>query len=69
MPAEDKKWQIESDARTLKEAAMIHADPKRHEAAMAMMTKEMDAMKQMEESMKDPEGKAKKRFPGTYKEE
>lgn len=63
MTDDDAKWQAESDASTLKNAAMIHADPKRHKAAMEIMMKEMAAMESMMED------KAKKKFPNTYKEE
>lgn len=67
MSAEDKKWQAENDARTMKESAMIQADEKRHKAAMEVMMKEKEAMEKMM-SMEDMEKGAKKRFSKTYKE-
>ena len=68
MSADDQKWQAENDARTMKDAAMIQADPKRHKAAMEIMMKEKEAMEKMM-SMEDMEKGAKKRFNKTYKEE
>lgn len=63
MEDDDKKWQAENDARTLKDAAMICKDKERHAAAMEILNKEMEAVQSM------MEGKAKMRFPQTYKEE
>jgi len=40
----DKKWEAEQDARTLKDAAMIHQDKPRHSRARAHMANEMRAL-------------------------
>jgi len=45
MTAEDKKWEIEADARTLVEAEMVRKDPKRFKAAVAQIKKENAARK------------------------
>lgn len=39
--AASKKWQAESDLRTLRDAHGIHSDKKRHRAAQAMARAEM----------------------------
>ena len=41
--AEDKKWQIEQDAKTLVEGEMIRKDSKRFKAAVAHIKKENSA--------------------------
>jgi hypothetical protein len=41
---DDKKWRIEGDARTLKDAEMIKADPERLKDAMAFLNEEMKAL-------------------------
>ena len=64
---DEKKWRIEGDVRTLKEAEMIKADPARMKDAMAMMDDEMKAMMKVQ-AMGSMEDKAKKRFKETYKE-
>ena len=64
MTEENKKWQIESDARTLKEAEIIKADAKRVKPAQDYLKKELSAIKTA--TLEDEE---KKRFPTTYKEE
>lgn len=66
--AEDMKYRAESDARTMKEHAMIKKDPKRMKAAMGIMHEEMGDMKDAM-GMEEMEGKAKGRFKNTYKEE
>lgn len=43
----DKQWQTENDARTLKQAMEVQADPKRMKAAQEYCTKEMEALKQV----------------------
>lgn len=69
MAESEAKWQAESDARTMEEHALICADPKRKEAAMKILTQKQDALNMMMEEKNEEEGKAKKRFPGTYKED
>ena len=64
---QEKKWRIEGDARTLKEAEMIKADPARMKDAMALMDEEMQAMMKVH-AMGSMEDKARKRFSTTYKE-
>jgi hypothetical protein len=39
MSADEKRWQAESDAETLKRAAQIDKDPKRRKAAENMLKK------------------------------
>lgn len=46
-PVSDKQWQIESDARTLKQAMEIKGDPSRMKAAQEYCTKEMEALKKV----------------------
>lgn len=65
MISEDKKWQMESDARTLAEAKQIMGDPKRlkgaanaaKQLAEDKMT-EAKAMTQVAKKAKQPEPKA-----------
>ncbi len=64
--AEQEKWQIEGDVRTLKEAEIIKADPKRMKAAMAGVDEEMQAIMKVHASG-SMEMDAQKRFPNTYK--
>lgn len=64
---QEKKWRIEGDVRTLKEAEMIKADPARMKDAMAMMNDEMKALMKVQ-AMGSMEEKNKKRFKETYKE-
>jgi len=40
----DKKWKIESDLRSLREAAEIVDDPKRFKAAMKLAEEQQDDM-------------------------
>ncbi len=40
MDEEDKKWEIESDARSLVEAELVKRDPKRYKAAVAKIKEE-----------------------------
>ena len=44
--AEDQKWEIENDARTLREAEEIKAEPKRLKKAIAELQKQADAAQQ-----------------------
>lgn len=46
-PTTDKEWQIQSDARTLKEAMAIKGDPNRMKAAQQYCNKEMESLKQI----------------------
>lgn len=62
---QEKKWRIEGDARTLKEAEMIKADPARMKEAMAFMDEEMQAMMKAG-AMGSMENNARKRFSTTY---
>ena len=64
---QEKKWRIEGDARTLKEAEMIKADPARLKDAMAYLDEEMKAMMKAH-AAGSLEEKARKRFKTTYKE-
>ena len=64
---QEKKWRIEGDVRTLKEAEMIKSDPQRMKDAMALMDEEMQAMMKVH-AMGSLEGKARKRFSTTYQE-
>jgi len=43
MTAEDKKWEVEGDARTLREAEEIKADSKRFKKAAAELEKQAEA--------------------------
>ena len=43
MTAEDKKWEIESDARSLVDAELVKKDSKRFKAAVAHIKKENSA--------------------------
>jgi hypothetical protein len=47
MSAEDKRWEAESDARTMAEATAIRSDPKRF-AAAASAAREMGEKKMVE---------------------
>jgi hypothetical protein len=47
MSAQDKRWEAESDARTIAEASAIKADPKRL-AAAAAAAREMGEKKMVE---------------------
>lgn len=62
---QEKKWRIEGDARTLKEAEMIKGDPARLKDAMAYLDEEMQAMMKAHASG-SMETDAKKRFSKTY---
>jgi len=42
--SEDKKWKIESDLRSLREAAEVVDDPKRFKAAMALANEQQEDM-------------------------
>lgn len=64
---QEKKWRIEGDVRTLKEAEMIKADPQRMKDAMALMEEEMQAMMKVH-AAGSLEDNARKRFSTTYKE-
>lgn len=43
MPEDDKKWEIESDARSLVEAELVRNDSKRFKKATALIKKENKA--------------------------
>ncbi len=46
-PTTDKQWQIQDDARTLKQAMAIKQDSARMKAAKEYCMKEIEAMKQV----------------------
>ncbi len=45
MDEDDKKWEIESDARSLVEAELVRSDSKRYKAAVAKIKEENAARK------------------------
>lgn len=47
MSAQDKKWQAESDLRSLREVEAIRGDKPRMKAAQSMAQKEMSALKKI----------------------
>ena len=73
--AEDKKWEAESDARTLSEAKIITDDEKRLDAAKVAaerLAKEERERAEALERIKDVQsgevGRKKKMFPNTPKD-
>ena len=46
--AEDKKWKIESDLRSLVDAEEVKKDKKRYSAAMKLAKEKMAAMKDIQ---------------------
>lgn len=52
VPAVDKEWQAEDDARTMMRHAEICADKKRHDAAMAKLQKQKKAITSLEDLKK-----------------
>ena len=46
MSEDDRKWEIESDARSLVEAELVRKDPKRFKKAVALIKKENAARKE-----------------------
>jgi len=65
--ADEEKWKIEGDVRTLKEGEMIKADPVRLKKAMELMDEEMQAMMKIHTRV-SMEDEARKKFPKTYGE-
>lgn len=53
MSAEDKKYQSESDMRTLVDAAIIKRDKPRHKAAMELVRKQRTALSDITEGKDD----------------
>ena len=51
--AMDKKYQAENDMRTMIEAAKIHRDKPRHEAAMKMVREQRKALSDLEGKKED----------------
>lgn len=45
MTDDDKKWEIEQDARSLVEAELVRQDPKRYKVAVAKIKEENKARK------------------------
>lgn len=60
---DEKKWRAESDARTLAEAEVIKADPKRMQAASESAKRLADEEKTREDAMKKVADMAKEIYP------
>lgn len=62
--AQDKKWETESDARTLREAEEIKAKPKRFKKAAAELKKQAEAARRAVLLVNAKKG-LKKAFPSS----